>query len=70
MNNIEKLKEEHVEWLNEIHKLKDEIKENKIKHNICNNPSMPNVALAPFGNLSKLIQNNNNRLSTIQDELD
>ena len=31
---------------------------------------MPNVALAPFGNLSKLIQNNNNRLSTIQDELD
>ena len=37
MNNMEKLKEECVEWLNEIHKLKDEIKENKIKHNICNN---------------------------------
>ena len=52
VNSIEKYRQECVEWLNEISKLKEEIKENKLKHNVSGNRSMPNVSLAPFGNLS------------------
>ena len=52
VNSIEKYRQECVEWLNEISKLKEEIKENKLKHNVSGNRSMPNISLAPFGNLS------------------
>ena len=69
VNSIEKYRQECVEWLNEISKLKEEIKENKLKHNVSGNRSMPNVSLAPFGNLSWLISNSNsNRLPVIKDE--
>ena len=43
VNSIEKYRQECVEWLNEISKLKEEIKENKLKHNVSGNRSMPNA---------------------------
>ena len=69
VKSIEKYRQEHVELVNEITKLKEEMKENKLKHNLPGNRSMPNISLAPFGNLSWLLSNSNsNRLPVIKDE--
>ena len=53
LKSLEKYKQERAEWLNKISKLKEEIKKNKLEHNVSGNRSMPNVSLAPFGNLSQ-----------------